>query len=210
MSQQKNRIIWSVLLILAGLFLFFNNFGIFGDTSDLFLAGAFATGGLIGWSCYLKKPTRWWLIFPSCIFLGISGVIGVDALHFLPHFIEGGSIMLFCLSLAFWVTFATQDKGWWAAIPAGILTTLSFFIMVDMPSLLFLGMGLTFGLLWLIRGTNNTAWAKWPAIGLLGFSLFISMVDHISVVWPLIFITVGSGLLIKNLANNRQNKVANS
>ncbi len=33
--------------------------------------------------------------------------------------------------------------------------------------LLLLGLGLTFGALWLLRGARPTAWARYPAIGLL-------------------------------------------
>ena len=66
------------------------------------------------------------------------------------------------------------------------------------PSLLFAGFGLTFAILWLIRSTNNTAWAKWPAMGLLGLSVFVGIVEHMHIAWPLIPIIVGLCLLIKN------------
>jgi hypothetical protein len=36
-----------------------------------------------------------------------------------------------------------------------------------LSGVLLLGFGLTFGGLWLLRGTRPTAWARYPAIGLL-------------------------------------------
>jgi len=109
------------------------------------------------------------------------------------------------LSLAFWVIFVREKQHWWAAIPAGVLTSLAAVVAVesatygDPASLLFIGLGMTFGLLWLIRKENPTGWAKWPAMILLFFGLFLPAIEHFDQTWPLILIVVGSWLLIKNL-----------
>ena len=76
-------------------------------------------------------------------------------------------------------------KNWWAIIPGGIFASLSLVVALvilvpqeDYPVLphtlhwgvyswvLFLGLAVTFGVLWLLRKTQPTDWAKYPATGL--------------------------------------------
>jgi len=76
-------------------------------------------------------------------------------------------------------------KNWWAIIPGGIFASLSLVVALvilvpqeDYPVLphtlhwgvyswvLFMGLAATFGILWLLRKTQPTDWAKYPATGL--------------------------------------------
>jgi hypothetical protein len=211
MADQKQRLFWSALLILLGIFFLLDNFRVFGDTGDVIWAGLFGAGGLLGLSYYLKNSRQWWVLFPAFVFLGISGTLIAEAFHFLRYF-EGG-IFLFALSLAFWVIFVREQKHWWAAIPGGVLTTLAFVTVVESStyldvagSLLFIGLGLTFGILWLICKNNPTAWAKWPAMILLGFGFIIPIAERLDRTWPLIFIIVGGWILWRNLSGNNKAK----
>ncbi len=206
MTQQKNRIFWSLLLIGLGIYFLLNNFRIFGTATEFFFAAILGSIGVLGIGYFLNNRQHWWTLFLSFVFLGIAGSIVADKLPFLPYNL-GGSIFLFALALAFWAIFITQSPHWWAAIPAGILTTLAFITILEefvyndniTGSLLFVGIGLTFGLLWLMRSTTRTGWAKWPALASIGMAVFIPLAEDFDLAWPIILIVVGVWLLWKNI-----------
>ena len=105
----------------------------------------------------------------------------------------GGSIssdvrgmgFLSMFALCFIYIASRSMKNWWAIIPGGIFASLSLVVALvilvpqeDYPVLphtlhwgvyswvLFLGLAVTFGVLWLLRKTQPTDWAKYPATGL--------------------------------------------
>jgi len=109
-------------------------------------------------------------------------------------FLGGGSIssdvrgmgFLSMCALCFIYIASRSMKNWWAIIPGGIFASLSLVVALvilvpqeDYPVLphtlhwgvyswvLFMGLAATFGMLWLLRKTQSTAWAKYPAVGLL-------------------------------------------
>ncbi|MFQ5576079.1 MAG: hypothetical protein ACE5G8_03720 [Anaerolineae bacterium] len=208
MARQKHRVFMSLTLIALGIFFLLNNFRLLGDVSELVWAGIFGAAGLFGLNYYRNNDSRWWVLFPSGAFLGIAGTIIAGFIPFLHPF-EGGIFML-AFSLAFWIIFAREPEQWWAAIPAGVLATIAFVATVDefvhtdaTGSLFFIGLGLTFAVLWLTRDPQ-TAWAKWPALGATGFGLFLSVVDYFDRAWPLILIAVGGWILLRNLSDSRK------
>ncbi len=212
MVKQKHRVFWSIMLILFGIVFLLQNFRVLHGVGDLMWAGLFATAGVIGFSYALKNKSQWWAVIPGAVFLAIAATITTDTLNIL-RFTDGGLFMLI-LSFAFWTIFITQKPQWWAAIPAGVFTSIGLMVMVeqytrfDVAPLLFIGMGLTFGLLWLIRAEAPTQWAVWPALGLLAFGVFLPAISHLDSLWPLILIGVGSWMLLKNVACNRRGTAA--
>ena len=212
MSNQKNRTFLSFLLIFMGIAFLLNNFGVFGNIGDLMVAVVFGIVSLIGWGFYLKNRKHWWLLFPTAVFGGIAGTMVIENVGFLPDYL-GGGLFLLALASAFWVVFVVESQHWWAAIPAGVLSTLAFVAMVDgathsdiTANIFFLGLGLTFTIVWLNRRTSNTTWAKWPAMILLGFSLFVAVAENMHQLWPIILILVGGWLIIKNFTNRKKLK----
>ncbi len=208
MAKQSQRIFWSIMLILFGIFFLLDNFRLVPpELGDLFWTGIFGVGALFGLIYYLSHREQWWILFPTFTFFGITGVMFVESLPF--YLIDGGSIFLLMLSLAFWIIFVTEKQHWWAAIPAGVLTSIAALVAVESvvhaeaSGLLFIGMGLTFGLLWLIRRESSTGWAKWPAMILLFLGLFFPIVPRFDRVWPLILIVVGAWMLFKAVKHNK-------
>ncbi|WP_269089290.1 hypothetical protein [Thermus thermamylovorans] len=82
----------------------------------------------------------------------------------------GGALFLLGAGFGFAGVYAADRGQWWALIPGGILLSLAAVALVeglfpgtDAGFLLFLGLALTFGLLFLL----GHRWALWPALGVL-------------------------------------------
>lgn len=200
MSNNNQHVVGSILLIGLGIFFFLNDFNLFGSLGDLFIGGAFGLTALLGYGLYFSRPQRWWVLFPSAVFLGIgqailATVFGVGQI--------AGALFLFSLSTAFWLIFSMQPHKWWAGIPAGVLTTLACAATVTeyvgagaASGITLIGLSLTFGMLWLLRESQPTGWAKKPALILLILALFTPMAGGLFfIAKPLLLIGLGFWLL---------------
>jgi hypothetical protein len=126
---------------------------------------------------YLANRTRKWALIPAAAlaFLGtiplLDTIVGGEWM--------GIAVTLLFSAVFFFVYFRWQGT-WWALIPAGFFASISVVVLLSIifpqPStfmegvfngVLLLGLGLTFGALWLLRGSQPTAWARFPAIALL-------------------------------------------
>jgi hypothetical protein len=135
---------------------------------------------------YLIDQRRKWALIIATIF----GFIGIFPL--LNIFIHGdiqGPVVMFLFTLPFFITFSASKKHWWALIPAGVFASIGLVALLNslLPDygymmigdyqigvyggVLFLGLAITFGTLWLLRASQPTDWAKYPAIGLLATSM---------------------------------------
>jgi len=205
---------WAI--IPAGIFTFVATI-ITTNEPEFVMAGVFCLVALFGFRYFLKNRIHWWVLIPSSVMLGVSGVLAIESLSFLRQF-EAGSIMLFALALGFWLIYIGQAKHWWAGIPAGILTTIAFMVTLESiiqgidyhgPFIL-IGFGLTFFMLWLRRTHDGTHWAIWPAGILVGIGLMISAVEQLNILWPLIFIVTGLWLIRRNFISTDHNRSSNS
>jgi hypothetical protein len=125
---------------------------------------------------YLADRSRKWALIPAFVLLAV-GVIPLLAMQTSGTLI--GAFVLFAVSLPFWIIFVTRQENWWALIPAGILTTLGVVAALSgegeiqptvgrwIGGVFFLGIGATFGVLWLRRDKASTGWAVYPAVILL-------------------------------------------
>src|SRR5512136_2226459 len=125
---------------------------------------------------YLTKRSRTWALIPAAA----TALVGTIAL--LSSVVSGdwpGAAFMLLFSAAFFFIFFRRREYWWALIPAGVFATIGLVILLEMVlphnqpisnsilnGVLLLALGLTFGILWLLRSTNPTAWAVYPAIGL--------------------------------------------
>jgi hypothetical protein len=146
----------------------------------LFALGFF---GLVFWS---KK--NWWAILPAGIFLSGGLAAALDIL--IPDSKVTGPVYLFGLAATFYILVTMSRKNWWAMIPGGILFSIGLVVVLEnflpheeYPTLpntlkigeyiwvLILGLAATFGSFWLLRGTQSTHWARYPAAGLLAVAV---------------------------------------
>jgi hypothetical protein len=135
---------------------------------------------------YLVDQRRKWALIIATI-LGFIGIFPV-----LNTFIHGeiqGPVVMFLFTLPFFATYSASKKNWWALIPAGVFATIGLvallnnllpgydYIMIGDYQIgvyrgtLFLGWAVTFGILWFLRASQPTDWAKYPAVGLLAASM---------------------------------------
>ncbi len=133
----------------------------------------------------VDQRSRWALITAAAL-----GFIGIFPL--LNTFTHGdllGPVVMLLIALPFFMTYLLSRKHWWALIPSGIFASIGMVALFNIllpgyeyvmagayqfgvyTSLLFLGFAATFGILWQLRFTQPTDWARYPAIGLLAVSL---------------------------------------
>ena len=91
-----------------------------------------------------------------------------------------GALVMFLMAAIFFFVYFRWKENWWALIPAGIFASigvealLGMLVPINQPffeglltGILLLGFGLTFGALWFQHACLPTAWARFPAIGLI-------------------------------------------
>ena len=197
----------AILLIGVGILLLLQNFGILGGVVALIWSLIFAAGGLIFLYMFLTNRTQWWAIIPGFTLLGLAALIALD--QFLPRVGDalGGMIFLGGIGLAFWVIYFLNREHWWAVIPGGVMFTVALIAGLDAVfegaetgGVLFLGLGLTFGLLsFLPTPQGRMKWALIPAAVLLVMGLLITAATTgiLEYLWPAALIVVGLYLLFR-------------
>jgi len=175
MKRLDVRAIGGILLILVGILLLLQNIGILVGVVALIWALIFGVGGLVFLYMFLTNRTQWWAVIPGFALLGLAALIALD--EFFPRVGEalGGMIFLGGVGLAFWVIYFVKREQWWAIIPGGTLFTLalvagleSVFEGAEMGGVFFLGLGLTFALLYFVpTPQGRMKWALIPAAALV-------------------------------------------
>jgi len=131
---------------------------------------------------YLVNRQRKWALITGIVlgFIAIFPLLG----SFLQGDIQG-PVVMFLFALLFLIIYIVSKKKWWVLIPSGVFASIGLVALLDtlLPNhdyfligdlqfgvytgVLFLGFAITFGILWLLRASQPTNWAKYPAIGLL-------------------------------------------
>ena len=197
----------AILLIVVGILLLLQNFGILVGVVALIWSLIFGVGGLIFLYMFLTNRTQWWAIIPGFTLLGLAALIALD--QFLPRVgdVLGGTILLGGIGLAFWVIYFLNREHWWAVIPGGVMFTVALvagldavFEGLEMGGVVLLGIGLTFGLLSLLpTPQGRMRWALIPAAVLLVMGLLITAATTgiLEYLWPAALILAGLYLLFR-------------
>jgi len=206
MKKDQSRLIWGLILILAGVLFFLQEFQILGSAFKFLWVILIAAGsGAFLW-IYFTKPEQWWAVIPGLTLLGLTLTGLEDLIPGIPGGSWTGAIFLGCIGLAFWLIYLRRQEQWWALIPGGVLVTLALVAGLDFLSewsdvIFFLGMGLTFALVALLPNkTHDTRWAFIPAgvLIILAIALFGPVQDVINYIWPVLLIGLGVYILLRN------------
>jgi peptidoglycan/LPS O-acetylase OafA/YrhL len=166
---------------------------------------------------YLMDRKRRWALIPAAI-LAILGTIPLFA-SLIGGDAMGAAVMLL-FAVPFLIAYLRSKENWWALIPAGVFITIGVVVVLGMvlpegplfqgimTGTLFLGFGLTFGLLWLRRKSTPTAWARYPMIGLLAAALLAYFLgDYFQSYWAVVLLIVGILMVITGLRPKKQDTV---
>jgi hypothetical protein len=154
---------------------------------------------------------NFWAAIPATIF----GLLALGLV--LDNRADGellGALMVFAISTPFFFIYFTQEKQWWAIIPAGILSSIGVTALICAVSpafdhsnlknaLFLLGFAATFSVVYLRRGVHPAERAKYPAI-VFGFLALLLLFEHTSIdAGPLVLIGLGVSVLVSSLRSRR-------
>jgi hypothetical protein len=189
-----------VLFIIGGGLLILETLNIFsGDIENIIWLIIF--GGLGGYflSRYLFNRKKWGWVIPGVSLIGI-------AIGNLVELISGAgglyseSIILSGIGISFTLVYFNDRINWWALIPGGLLISLGVGEVirtiepawVDSGGILFLGLGITFLVLYLLPTPyGRLKWALIPSIILLALGSVLAFSENVGIVG-----FIGSGFII--------------
>lgn len=207
MKRQEPLVIIGELMVIVGVLLLMQLFGVYAALHTLVWSILFLVGGAAFLGVSVRTPERWWALIPGFVLLSLGALTSLD--WFAPALGArwGGTLFLCGLSLAFWCIYLLR-RAWWAIIPGGVLVTLG--AVAALPSageertamLLFSGIGFTFLLVALVPPyTPRRNWAFIPALLAMAVSLMslTATLGLMTIVWSVVLIGGGIFLLYYSL-----------
>jgi hypothetical protein len=208
MKLRNEGLGWAIFLLLAGAFLLLKNLNVFGGWGEVAWGGLFAAAGLGFLIWLLFDFGHWWRAVPGFTLLSIGALVlvgwrGIDLGDW------AGSLVMFGMALGFWASALVARDNWWTVIPAGVLTVLG--VLTGLQERLsaaawlaafFIGLGLVFLLLYLLRlGQHDSWWAAIPAgaLALFGVVTLAGTLGSTSLAarwWPTLLLAAGLGLAV--------------
>ncbi len=208
MKRFDMRIVFGLVLIVAGALFLLENLGIFHGGISLLWTVILGGAGFTSLYVYSINRNNWWALIPGTTLLAISLNIVVETLFPTLSNILGGGIILGGIGLAFWLIFLTHREFWWAVIPAGVLSSLAVVSVLDeivpggeTDGLFLVGLGLTFVLIALLPDYGNRLkWAYIPGgiLTLIGILTLPLLNNVFNILWPLAFVAAGGYIIYKN------------
>jgi hypothetical protein len=201
MKRIETSLIGGLALVGVGVLFLLQNLGLLGPLADLIWALAFTAAGAAFLGTFASAPARWWALIPGFALLGIGALVGLQRLAPALAGAWGGALFLGMLSLGFWTVYLTGRARWWALIPGGVLLTLALIAGLaeriggpDVGWVLFLGLGVTFGLVAIAPTPGGPIrWALIPAGVMLAMALIGMTLSGAALgfAWPAILILAG-------------------
>ncbi|MBN1937260.1 MAG: hypothetical protein JW934_21550 [Anaerolineae bacterium] len=203
----QNRLFWGLLLVGVGVILLFQNLNIFKFVWDVAWIGILGVGSALFFMTFLGNRSQWWAVIPSAALLGLALSAAVSLLFPALGARVGGALFLIVLAQSFWIIYLRDRGQWWAIIPCGALFTIAAVDLVEtlLPrvetgGLFFLGLGATFGLVYLLPASQGRMrWAIIPAVILIAIGLVISFASTslLQMLWPAAIILAGGWMLMQ-------------
>jgi len=202
MNRLNARIWIGALLVVFGLLMLVERFGLLRGATSIFWGLIFVAGGAFFLYRFVSNMrSEWWAAIPAMALLGLGAESLLSLI--LPQW--GGFFFLGGLGLGFFGVYLADRQRWWAIIPGGVMLTLAFIAILpgafgvqDSGGLVLIGFGLTFLLVALLA---SMTWAWIPGLILLVLGVFVGTPDAgwLNFFWPVALI-VGGLLLILQFA----------
>jgi len=196
-------IIGGILLVALGTLLLLNNFKIIEFNFAMLIGPIIAVGGLVFLLVFIFDRKHWWALIPGCVLLGLGAAVLLGNLDGALADIWSPAIIFFGIGLSFWLIYINNNSNWWAIIPGGVLWSLALSSLLPQGLLLsssafFLGIGLTFLLVWILpKPEGRMKWALYPAGSLLlvGLITTFGAINWLKFIWP-VALLIGGGFLL--------------
>jgi hypothetical protein len=211
MNDKRIRLVGGVLLVAAGVLVLLQNLNIVRGGLSLLWSLCFLAAGAIFTYLYFKDRSKWWVIIPGFTFLGLGALILLGWI--LPRIGDALGTMLFlgAIGASFFVIYADHREHWWPIIPGGVMITVAistfledvFRPMFDTGSLVMLGLGVTFLLVYLLSpSTKKMTWALWPAgiLAAIGLIIGITSSPMMAYLGPIVLLAIGGYLVYRAIS----------
>jgi hypothetical protein len=214
-ESRGRTVAWAALLIVGGVVALLFNFNAlrgYEPLAQYIVAGALALGGVGFFVGAATTSAAWWRLIPAWTLLALAAMVLVSVLA------PGAgrwvaALLLWGMAAAFGqIYLLARAERWWALLPGGFLAVLGLVIALSgrvaslelLGSLLFVGVGGVFFLIYLLSGPVRQWWALIPGSILLLFGLFVLTLDSegrpgLLRWWPLLVLAAGFLLLLRGL-----------
>lgn len=211
MKKSKTNFLLSVvggiLLVAAGVIFLLDNLGLIMLDWEMLIGPMFAIGGLVFLMVFILNTDDWWALIPGFVLMGIGIIIFMDDNMQAVADRWSGAVFLGFLGLAFFLIYITHVNQWWAIIPGGVLLTLAGVTLVpgegDVSGIIFfLGLALTFGLVYILpKPTGKLKWALYPSgiLLLIGVLIALGAANLMDYLLPLVLLIVGGYVIYRSM-----------
>ncbi len=198
-------IIGGILLITAGVIFLLNNLGVITLNWAVIIGPLFAIGGLVFVLVFILNTNEWWALIPGFVLMAIGLIIFMGERDIAILEPWTGAIFLGFLGVAFFLIYISHRNQWWAIIPGGVLLTLAGVTLLTEREMLsgvvfFLGLGATFGLVYLLpKPGGKLKWALYPAgiLTFIGILVLLGVTKLFNFVWPVALLAAGGYVLYR-------------
>jgi len=210
-DNRVNNLIWGVLLSLAGIGLLLFNLDVFVRFEPYVQYGAAALLGLLALlfvGGYLSARENWWRLIPGWTLIALTAMVYLTTLPALDQRITA-SVLFVGQAIAFaHIYLLDRAERWWAIIPGGFMLMLGGTIALSsvteepavLGTVLFIGLGAVFFLLYLLGQRWQLWWALVPGsvlvlLGLFLFSIGLGQQNLPLRLWPVLLPLLGAWLI---------------
>lgn len=200
---------FGIIIIAAGLLALLHNFEIVNVNSAFLISILLlAVGGASFYFYFRKERSLFLLIIGFVSFFWGVGMLSYE-LYLIPFRLKTNFFLL-GIGLSFLAVYFRNPKQWWAILPGGFILvqfTVTifdelFYLQNSISTFLFyLGVGLIFIYLYLIRDEKNKlSWAVYPGIAIILISLFqlyfTTNSDFIQILVGILLIFIGIAIVL--------------
>ena len=210
MKKLNPAMAWGIILIGVGVLALLQSLGLLILGWSWIASPVFLVAGGVFIYLFITDQERWWAIIPGLTLAGLGVLMILGALPWGFAGQLGGAVFMGSISAAFWIIYLRNREFWWAIIPGGAVGSLAVLILVAdfLPEmagagLFFLGMGATFGLVYLLaRAEEKMTWALIPGgiMAAMGALFVISSLRALRWLWPLALIAAGVYVVVRALS----------